>query len=171
MKKNSSTRSAFFNPRALFGFFLLFAGVLLALFGALTGRPAQAQGASQTQAAPRTQAANTYTGEHCDPRPVIGVHTPALRDMPLIPPRLAPHRTLPEPPRPPPPVDTGKADTAHQSFVGAAVWSPIATGISFEGVGVGIPGFVSPRDSAGHGRPCWRDPVRPVEQLQLRDLG
>jgi len=32
MKKNSSTRSAFVNPRALIGFVLLFVGVLLALF-------------------------------------------------------------------------------------------------------------------------------------------
>jgi hypothetical protein len=32
MKRNSSTRSAFINPRALIGFVLLFVGVLLALF-------------------------------------------------------------------------------------------------------------------------------------------
>src|SRR5206468_8210641 len=32
MKRKSSTRSAFFNPRALFSFFLLFVAVLLALF-------------------------------------------------------------------------------------------------------------------------------------------
>jgi hypothetical protein len=32
MKKNSSTRTAFINPRALIGFVLLFVGAFLALF-------------------------------------------------------------------------------------------------------------------------------------------
>src|SRR5436309_3220013 len=51
MKRESSARAAFFNPRALFGFFLCFVGAILALsaFGAFTGRSAKAQGTSQNQ--------------------------------------------------------------------------------------------------------------------------
>src|SRR6266550_2379378 len=48
MKKKSASRSAFFNPRVLFGLFIVLAGVFLALaglgtFSAITASSAQAQ--------------------------------------------------------------------------------------------------------------------------------
>jgi putative Ig domain-containing protein len=88
-----------------------------------------------------------------DVRPVRPVRTPPLRNMPpIIPPgRGEDHgREVPEPIRPAPPIDSGEADTLHQAFPGVS--APTATGISFEGVGTGIPGFVpnsNPPDTNG----------------------
>ena len=89
MKKHSSTRSAFINPRALIGFGLLFVGVLLALFafGAVphlsqkfAAVPAPKGGGagvplSKTPGEPlpptlEDQAPANYKGPHNDVRPV-----------------------------------------------------------------------------------------------------
>jgi hypothetical protein len=196
MRKNSSARSAFINSRALFGFFLAFVAVLIALFAygaALTsgeastakanssgwfGRVVSAFGlhldsqkfaasaasrrggsggplsksAETTQGASQNQTATDYAGPKNDFRPVKAVRTRPLRELPMIPPALVRAREIPEPIRPQPPTQSGGAETGRQTSTGAAISAPTATGVSFEGVGVGIPGFVpssNPPDTNG----------------------
>ena len=186
MKKNSSTRSAFINPRALIGFGLLFVGVLLALFAfgaapnlsksnAQTGDspglfdrfasafglhldsqqfaslPAPKGGGagvplSKTPGEPlpptlEDQAPANYTGPHNDVRPVKAVHTRPLRQLPMIPPALAIRREVHEPARPKPPTDTPTGGFT-QTFAGPVLSAPTSTGVSWDGVGVGLAGFV-----------------------------
>jgi len=72
--------------------------------------------------------------------------------MPAIPPLLAPVRIEREPIRPQPPTDLTGVDRAAQTFQGAVISAPTPAGVSFEGVGVGIPGFVptsNPPDTNG----------------------
>jgi hypothetical protein len=197
MKKNSSSRSAFINPRTLIGFVLLFMGVLLALFafgaaphlsnsnaqaanspgwlgrfasafgvhldsqkfaalpapkGGGAGAPLSKVPGEPAQGTSQNQTATNYTGPHNDFRPVKAVQTRPLRKMPMIPPSLVRPREIPEPIRPQPPTESGGVETAIQSLMGAAISAPTATGTSFEGVGVGIPGFVvtsNPPDTNG----------------------
>src|ERR1051325_6694127 len=88
---------------------------------------------------------DVYTG----PPPVAlvhPVHTRPLREMPPIPP---PRRgdgedhEHPEPIRPQPPTDDSLPDTAaHQTTFGSPISAPTATGLGFDGVGVGLAGFV-----------------------------
>jgi hypothetical protein len=140
MRKKSASKSAFFNLRVLLAFLLCCAGITLAFFAlsALTGRSVQAQSKSASKA----QAA------------VPAVLTPPLRDMPMIPPELAPHREVPEPVRPAPPTQTAPAapGTVHQTSQGPLISAPTATGISFDAIGVGLGGFVpnsNPPDTEG----------------------
>jgi hypothetical protein len=196
MKTNSSTRSAFINPRALIGFVLLFVGVLLALFAfgaapnlsqgnaptgnspGLFGRFASAFGVhldsqkfaslpapkgggagvplSKTPGEPlpptlEDQAPANYTGPHNDVRPVKAVHTRPLRQLPMIPPALAIRREVHEPARPKPPTDAPTGGFT-QAFAGPVLSAPTATGVSWDGVGVGLAGFVpnfNPPDTNG----------------------
>jgi hypothetical protein len=195
MKKNSSNRSAFINPRALIGFVLLFLGALLALFAfgaapnlsksnaqvgsssGLFGRfasafglpldsqkfaavPAPKGGAgvplSKTPGEPlppnlEDQTPANYTGPHKDVRPVKPVLTRPLRQLPMIPPSLAVRREIREPARPKPPTDSPTGGFI-QSFSGPALSAPNATGTSWDGVGVGLAGFVpqfNPPDTNG----------------------
>ena len=72
--------------------------------------------------------------------------------MPAIPPLLAPVRIEREPIRPQPPTDLKGVDRAAQTFQGAVFSAPYPAGVSFEGVGTGIPGFVptsNPPDTNG----------------------
>jgi len=196
MKKNSSTRSAFINPRALLSFVLVFIAVLLGLFafGATltvgngsTGKanssswfgrfvsavevhfesqklaafPTSRKGGSGApisnssevaQGTSQNQTPADYTGPRNDFQPVNAVHTQPLRELPMIPPSLVRPREIPEPIRPQPPTQSGGAETGIQSSIGATISAPTATGVSFEGVGVGIPGFVpssNPPDTNG----------------------
>src|SRR6478672_2860110 len=196
MKKNSSTRSAFINPRALIGFGLLFVGVLLALFAfgaapnlsrsnAPTGNspglfdrfasvfgvnldsqqfaslPAPKGGGagvplSKTPGEPlpptlEDQAPANYKGPHNDVRPVKAVHTRPLRQLPMIPPALAVRREVHEPDRPQPPTDAPTGGFT-QTFAGPVLSAPTSTGVSWDGVGVGLAGFVpnfNPPDTNG----------------------
>ena len=157
MKKNSSTRSAFINPRTLISFALLFMGALLALFafgGAFSqkfaalppsrggGGPVSKSSGGPTRGTPQAQTTTAYSGPRKDLRPVSGVRTAPLRNLPAIPPRLAPAPVEREPIRPQPPTDVTGPDFKAQTFAGALVSAPTPTGVSFEGVGAGIPGFV-----------------------------
>src|SRR5438046_4853762 len=133
MKKRSSTRFAFINPRALIGFGLLFVGVLLALFAfgaaphvsqkfAAVPAPKGAGGGvplSKTPGEPlppnlEDQVPANYTGPHHDVRPVKAVHTRPLRQLPMIPPDLALRREVHEPARPKPPPDDSTAVLTRQ---------------------------------------------------------
>jgi len=87
------------------------------------------------------------------PTAVVPVLTRNLRDLPVIPPPNDRRRGEghPEPIRPKPPVQDGP-DTARQTVPGALVSAPTATGVSFEGVGVGLAGFTvngAPPDTNG----------------------
>jgi hypothetical protein len=184
MKKNCSTRSAFFIPRILIGLLLTTLSVVLALFAfGLTpvddsssqngkpdwfqrlastfgvqvnthqstalevprrggGGPVSKSPKNQAQGASQFQTTIPYSGPRNDLRPVSAVPTLPLRNMPAIPPRLAPAPFEREPIRPQPPTDLTGADRAAQTFQGPIGSAPSPGGVSFEGVGAGIPGFV-----------------------------
>ncbi len=106
------------------------------------GGPVSKTSGPRPQVPTQSASATTYAGPRHDPSPVAGVRTPALRNMPAIPPRLAPPPVEREPIRPRPPSDVTGPDLTAQTFAGALVSAPTPTGVSFEGVGAGIPGFV-----------------------------
>jgi hypothetical protein len=159
MKKNCSTRSAFFNRRVLIGFVLSLISVALALFafgfaplnnfgrsGPLQvakggGGPVSKLSGEHTKVTAQRASAAAYAGPRNDLRPVSPVRTASLRHMPAIPPRLAPAPFEREPIRPQPPTDVTGTELKAQTFAGALVSAPTPTGVSFEGVGAGIPGF------------------------------
>jgi hypothetical protein len=168
MKTNYSARSAFFIPRILICFVLTVLGVVLALFafgltpldgsksqtvhGRGGGAPISKRSGDPTQAKAQSTAGAPYAGPRNDLRPIAGVRTLPLRNLPAIPPLLAPVRVEREPIRPQPPTDLTSAGLGVQRFQGAAISAPSPAGVSFEGVGVGIPGFVptsNPPDTNG----------------------
>ena len=159
MRENRSTRSAFFNRRVLIGFALSLISVALALFafgliplknlgrgGPLLvakggGGPVYKLSGEHTKRMVQGASAAAYAGPRNDLRPVSPVRTTSLRHMPAIPPRLAPAPVEREPIRPRPPTDVTGTELKVQTFAGALVSAPTSTGVSFEGVGTGIPGF------------------------------
>jgi hypothetical protein len=165
MKKNSTTRSAFINPRALIGLVLLFMGALLALFALdsqkFTALPATKGGGAGVPlskipgeplpATSQDQTPANYAGPHKDVRPVEAVRTRPLRELPKIPPALAVRREVREPATPKPPTDTPTRGFM-QSFSGPVLSAPTPTGVSWDGVGVGLAGFIpssNPPDTNG----------------------
>jgi hypothetical protein len=169
MKKNCSTRSAFFNRRIFIGVFLVIASGILALlaFGlrldshshASVGAPKKGGAGAPIFKGPREpiegalrdQTVATYRGPRHDLRPVQPVHTRPLRQLPVIPPALARRPDIPEPVRPKPPTDTPRGGFT-QTFLGRVLSAPTPTGLSFDGVGVGLAGFVpssNPPDTNG----------------------
>src|SRR5438034_646003 len=194
MKKNSSTKSAFFIPRVLLGSVLILISVVLALFafgvtslgddnfqtdngagwlgrfvsavgihlnsnnlaalevGRGSGAPTSKPSGEPAHGTVNSGSATAYAGPRNDLRGVQSVRTPPLRTMPAIPPLLAPTRIEREPIRPQPPTDLKGVDRAAQTFQGAVFSAPYPAGVSFEGVGTGIPGFVptsNPPDTNG----------------------
>ena len=168
MKKNCSTRSAFFNRRIFIGVFLIIVSGILALlaFGvrldsqklaSLTKPKGGGAGVpiSKIPGEPlqgiRDQTPANYKGPRTDRRPVKPVYTRPLRDLPKIPPSLAIRREVREPAKPKPPTDTPTRSFV-QNFLGPVVSAPPATGLNFLGVGVGLAGFVpssNPPDTNG----------------------
>jgi hypothetical protein len=167
MKKNRSTRSAFFNRRVLIGLFLITVSGILTLlaFGVHSQRLAsvitpQKGGAGAPlfkapreplQAIAQDQTAATYTGPHNNLRPVEPVHTRPLRQLAMIPPALATRPDIPEPVRPKLPTDTPTRGFTQTSS-GRVLSAPSPTGLSFDGVGVGLAGFIpgsNPPDTNG----------------------
>ena len=169
MKKNCSTRSAFFNRRVLIGVFLLIVSGILALlaFGVrlnsqqLASVSAHKRGGAGAPIfkAPREplqgtfhdQTVASYRGPRHDLRPVQPVHTGLLRRMPMIPPALAPHPDIPEPVQPKAPNDTPTRGFT-QTSLGRLESAPTPTGLVFPGVGVGLAGFIpgsNPPDTNG----------------------
>ncbi len=152
MKKNLSTRSAFINRPVLLGFSLLLGlgAALLALFAFGVDSPkSTARGGSgpffkslgePIQATPQADATAPYRGPHNDLRPVHPIRTAPLRELPAIPPLLAPARFELEPIRPNPPTDASRAGRTAQTFAGSPLSAP-STGIIFEGIGTGLAGF------------------------------
>src|SRR5215212_8221542 len=110
----------------------------------ITGEPTEAQAPSAADAT------TAYRGPHNDLRPVAPIRTGDLRQMPAIPPRLAPTRIEREPIRPQPPTDR-PTGTVAQAYAGSPLSAP-TSGTVFEGVGTGIPGFspiFNPPDTNG----------------------
>jgi hypothetical protein len=106
------------------------------------GGPVSKSSRNQVQVASQSQTTIAYSGPRNDLRPVSAVRTASLRHMPAIPPRLAPAPFEREPIRPQPPTDVTGPDLKAQTFAEALVSAPTPTGVSFEGVGAGIPGFI-----------------------------
>jgi hypothetical protein len=168
MKKNRSTRSAFFNRRIFIGVFLIIVSGILALlaFGVrLDSQKLAALSKSKRGGAGvpiskipgeplqgiQIQTRANYKGPRYDRRPVKPVHSRPLRDLPKIPPELAIRREVREPVKPKPPTDT-PTRSFIQTFLGPALSAPPATGLNFLGVGVGLAGFVpssNPPDTNG----------------------
>ena len=140
MKKKTSSRSAFFNPRALLGFALCLLGVML-IIGALTVRSLQAQGTSQKPSVANS-AAPDYAGPPTDRRPVQAVRSRPLRDLKPIHPSMAPGHDHPEPIRPAPPTEFGGLDGPLQTSQGPVFSAPTPVGTGWDGVGIGLGGFV-----------------------------
>jgi hypothetical protein len=169
MKKNSFTHSAFFNRRMLLGFSLLLGlgGVALALFAfgggpkpiSSTARGAAGpifKGSGETIQAPSqaevAAATAAYRGPHNDTHPVHPIRTIPLRQMKAIPPALAPARFEWEPPRTKPPTDASKVRGTGQTYHGSPLSAPTATGLTFDGIGTTLNGFVpgsNPPDTNG----------------------
>src|SRR5262249_40949217 len=161
MKRNRSTRSAFFNRRIFIGVFLIIVSGILALlaFGVRldshklaffsahqrdgAGAPLFKGPREPLQGTFRNQTAASYRGPRYNTRAVKPVHTRPLRELPMIPPASARRPDIPEPVRPKPPTDTPTAGVT-QTFLGRGISAsgPTPTGLSFEGVGVGLAGFV-----------------------------
>src|SRR5882724_5503772 len=168
MKKNCSTRSAFFNRRIFIGVLLVIVSGILALlaFGvrldsqklAALSKPKSGGAGVPLSKIPgeplqgiRDQTPANYKGPRNDRRPVKPVYTRPLRDLPKIPPSLAIRREVREPARPKPPTDTPTRSFIH-TFLGPALSAPTPTGLDFLGVGVGLAGFVpssNPPDTNG----------------------
>jgi len=168
MKKNCSTRSAFFNRRIFIGVLLVIVSGILALlaFGvrldsqtlAALSKPKSGGAGVPLSKIPgeplqgiRDQTPANYKGPRNDRRPVKPVYTRPLRDLPKIPPSLAIRREVREPARPKPPTDT-PTRSFIQTFLGPALSAPTPTGLNFLGVGVGLAGFVpssNPPDTNG----------------------
>jgi hypothetical protein len=106
------------------------------------GGPVSKSSGGPTRGTSQAQTTTAYSGPRNDLRPIPAVRTAPLRNLPAIPPRLAPAPFEREPIRPQPPTDVTGPDLKAQTFAGALVSAPTPTGVSFEGVGAGIPGFI-----------------------------
>ena len=167
-EKNCSTRSAFFNRRILIGLFLIIVSGTLALlafgvrldsqklvslsaFKEVARAPLFKAPREPFQATAQDQTAATYRGPRIDVRPVEPVRTRPLRQLSMIPPALATRPDIPEPVRPTPPTDTPHAGFT-QTSLGRVLSAPAPTGLSWDGVGVGLAGFIpgsNPPDTNG----------------------
>src|SRR5207253_8158405 len=92
-------------------------------------------GATQPPAGP-------YTGPVRNLRPVTAVRSGNLRDIRPIDPASVPKIYHVEPIRPKPPTKSGGPGGPLQAEAGPLTSAPTPTGLSFEGVGEGLPGFL-----------------------------
>jgi hypothetical protein len=153
MKTKNVQRSAFVILRVLIASLLCLTAGMLALL-ALGGLPQPGQrsgsgGAIKLDKYPaepppvgkRRSAAVQYSGAPQQLTPVTPVRTRKLRDMAPIDPEKVVKYYHPEPIPPKPPTKNGGPAGAIQTLAGPQVSAPSPTGISFEGVGVGLGGF------------------------------
>ncbi|HWY51862.1 MAG TPA: hypothetical protein VNW72_10315 [Chthoniobacterales bacterium] len=168
MKTKNVRRSAFVMLRALIASLLCLTAVMLALFASAQlshlGQRS-ATGAIKLDKYPaeppsaKSQRSKVvkYTGAPQLLTPVTPVRTAKLRDMAPIDPEKVEKHWHPEPMRPKLLKKSGRsaktaAATAVQTKVGAQVSAPTPTGVSFEGVGVGLGAFspcCNPPDTNG----------------------
>jgi len=83
-----------------------------------------------------------YTGPVRNLRPVTAVRSGNLRDIRPIDPASVPKIYHVEPIRPKPPTKSGGPAGPFQAEAGPLTSAPAPTGLSFEGVGEGLPGFL-----------------------------
>src|SRR5256714_5716798 len=150
MKTKNVRRSAFIILRALIASLLCFTAVMLALFalGALPQRSAgggavklDKNPADRPRIKSKTAQAIPYSGPPRDLSPVTAVRTGKLRYMAPIDPEKVEKHYHPEPILPKPPTQSGGPDGPIQTVAGPLISAPTPTGLSFEGVGVGLGGF------------------------------
>jgi hypothetical protein len=153
MKTKNVRRSAFAILRALIASLLCLTAGMLALFafGALPQRstgggavmldkyPTEPPKVTTTKARPIR-----YSGAPQQLTPVTPVRTQKLRDTAPIDPEKVAKNYHPEPIPPKPPTKSGRVARAIQTQAGPQTSAPSPTGISFEGVGVGLAGFSPP---------------------------
>src|SRR5436190_5293158 len=97
--------------------------------------------AKRPPGAPQTAPAIPYSGPPHNLTPVTAVPTGKLRDMrPIDPARVTNHYHV-EPIPPKPPTQSGGTRGPQQTTAGALTSAPSPTGLSFDGVGVGLAGF------------------------------
>src|SRR5437660_1244198 len=151
MKIKNVRRSAFVILRALIASLLCFTAVMLALF-ALEALPQQrlagggevkrGKNASEhSRIKSKMAQAIPYSGPPRDLSPVTAVRTGKLRYMAPIDPETVEKHYHPEPILPKPPTKSGGPAGPIQSVAGPLISAPTATGLTFEGVGVGLGGF------------------------------
>jgi hypothetical protein len=87
-------------------------------------------------------AAVPYSGAPQILHPVAAVHSGMLRYMSPINPESVPKIAHPEPKRPKPPTQSGGPEGPRQTVTGPLASAPSPTGLSFDGVGVGLAGFI-----------------------------
>ncbi len=142
MKKKISRQSAYFRPRALVGLALCLLGMLFAFFAVngITGNSAQAQRLSAKASSAKSNPA-LLAPAPMQRNPVRAIRSRPLREIPMIRPSMAPGHDHPEPMKPALPKQGAGADTARQTRLGPVTSAPSPTGVSFDGVGVGLAGF------------------------------
>src|SRR5207244_9739240 len=91
---------------------------------------------------PQTSAAVPYSGPPQQLTPITPVRTGKLRDMAPIDPETVEKRYHVEPIRPAPPTKSGGPAGPLQTEAGLLTSAPTPTGLSFEGVGEGLPRFI-----------------------------
>jgi hypothetical protein len=153
MKTKNVRRSAFVILRALIASVLCLTAVMLALFAFVAlpylGQRSDGGGAIKLDKNPaerpriksKTTHAIPYSGAPQLLTPVAPVRTGKLRDMAPIDPEKVEKHYHPEPIRPKTATKSGGPRAAIQTKAGAQVLAPSATGVSFEGIGVGLAGF------------------------------
>src|SRR5437763_12659 len=152
MKTKNARRSAFISLRALIASLLCFIAVMLALF-ALGALPQRSAGGGAVKLdknpaeRPRIKSKTTqaipipYSGPPRDLSPVTAVRTGKLRYMAPIDPETVEKHYHPEPILPKPPTESGGPEGPLQTVAGPLISAPTPTGVSFEGVGVGLGAF------------------------------
>lgn len=96
---------------------------------------------AQAQVPSQTAQAIPYSGPPHDLSPVTAVRTGKLRNMAPIDPETVEKHYHPEPILPNPPTKSGGPDGPFQTEAGQLISAPTPTGVSFDGVGVGLGGF------------------------------
>ncbi|HEY0369559.1 MAG TPA: hypothetical protein VGC85_08190, partial [Chthoniobacterales bacterium] len=153
MKKKVTTRSAFFNPRALFGAALCLLALALAFIAVdgITTNTVQAQNPPPRRATTATVRPQAVPEAPTILAPVHAVLSIPLRDMPIVAPDNAPGREHPEPINPMK-AKLGAVDEAIQTIAGRIESAPNPTGLNFDGIGIGFGNYspnVNPPDVNG----------------------
>ena len=97
--------------------------------------------AERPRVSAQTAPATPYSGPPHDLSPVTAVRTGKLRLMPPIDPEKVEKHYHPEPILPKPPTKSGGPEGPIQTVAGPLISAPTPTGVSFDGVGVGLGGF------------------------------
>src|SRR5436305_4367562 len=162
--KGSQAMVVFRRSVLAFSIFIFLAGSALAWPGPYRLRPKVKPKAQPQSASPDipigirpAQKPPISAAPYAGPPPLAIAHpvrTPPLRKMPIIPPpRRGDDLERFEPPHPERPTDAPAEDGRRQKAMGPLRSAPISTGLGFEGIGAGMPGYsvsAVPPDVNGH---------------------